>query len=171
MVTDVERTELVRLTKRAHVNRLLAFLARLVLACADAPTDTTPKGETHWSTRTMAAKAGMSHTMIGRIWRTFVLKPHHITQSFKLAAYVSGLRTARREAGGGLDPGYAGGHEPLPNFIGQRLMSDYYLSAMKPFALAHPRLMSRSAFLRPGHVDTTATCADTVPLSGRTCVS
>src|SRR6266851_4011519 len=40
MVTDVERTELVRLTKRAHVNRLLAFRARLVLACADAPTDT-----------------------------------------------------------------------------------------------------------------------------------
>lgn len=96
------------MTKRAHVNRLLAFRARLVLACADAPTDTvvarryrttnttvgkwrtpfierrleglldeprvggprtisdadveavvktletTPKGETHWSTRTMS---------------------------------------------------------------------------------------------------------------------
>src|SRR5258705_4189743 len=40
VVTEVERTELVRLTKRAHVNRLLAFRARLVLACADAPTDT-----------------------------------------------------------------------------------------------------------------------------------
>ena len=40
VVTDVERIELVRLTKRAHVNRLLAFRARLVLACADAPTDT-----------------------------------------------------------------------------------------------------------------------------------
>lgn len=38
--------------------------------------ETTPKGETHSSTRTMAAKAGMSHTMIGRIWRTFGLKPH-----------------------------------------------------------------------------------------------
>ena len=46
--------------------------------------ETTPKGETHWSTRTMAAKAGMSHTMIGRIWRTFGLKPH-ITQSFKMS--------------------------------------------------------------------------------------
>ena len=40
MVTERERTELVRLTKRAHVNRLLAFRPRLVLACADAPTDT-----------------------------------------------------------------------------------------------------------------------------------
>ena len=46
--------------------------------------ETTPKGETHWSTRTMAAKAGMSHTMIGRIWRTFGLQPH-VTQSFKIS--------------------------------------------------------------------------------------
>ena len=34
--------------------------------------ETTPPGETHWSTRGMAAKAaGMSHATIGRIWRTF----------------------------------------------------------------------------------------------------
>ena len=46
--------------------------------------ETTPAGETHWSTRTMAAKAGMSHTMIGRIWRTFGLQPH-VTQSFKIS--------------------------------------------------------------------------------------
>ncbi len=45
---------------------------------------TTPPGETHWSTRTMAAKAGMSHTTIGRIWRTFGLKPH-VTESFKMS--------------------------------------------------------------------------------------
>ena len=38
--------------------------------------ETLPAGETHWSTRTMAAKAGMSHTMVGRIWRTFGLTPH-----------------------------------------------------------------------------------------------
>ncbi|MGE3509009.1 MAG: IS630 family transposase [Vicinamibacterales bacterium] len=138
-VTDLERAELVRLTKRAHVNRLLAFRARLVLACTDGVTntvvarryrttnatvgkwrtrfierrlaglydeprvggprtisdaaveavivqtlETTPAGETHWSTRTMAEKAGMSHTMIGRIWRTFGLKPH-VSESFKLS--------------------------------------------------------------------------------------
>jgi transposase len=139
VVTEIERTELVRLTKRAHVNRLLAFRARLVLACASDATntavarrhrttnatvgkwrtrfiesrleglydeprvggprtisdaaveavivktlETTPQGETHWSTRTMAAKAGISHTMIGRIWRTFGLQPH-VTQSFKIS--------------------------------------------------------------------------------------
>lgn len=39
VVTDVERSELVRLTKRAHVNRHLAFRARLVLACADEATN------------------------------------------------------------------------------------------------------------------------------------
>jgi transposase/transposase-like protein len=46
--------------------------------------ETKPKGHTHWSTRKMAAKTGMSHTMIGRIWRTFGLKPH-ITRSFKMS--------------------------------------------------------------------------------------
>src|ERR1700694_4211517 len=139
VITDGERTELRRVTKRAHVNRAVAFRARVVLAVADATTDkavarrlrttkttvakwrvrfrarrraglyaeprvgaprtvsddaveavivktleTTPKGETHWSTRTMAAKAGLSHTMVGRIWRTFGLKPH-ITRSFKIS--------------------------------------------------------------------------------------
>jgi transposase len=139
VVTEIERAELVRLTKRAQVNRPLAFRARLVLACAADVTDTavarryhttnatvgkwrtrfiasrleglydeprvgaprtisdeeveavivktletTPKGETHWSTRSMAAKAGMSHTMIGRIWRTFGLQPH-VTRSFRIS--------------------------------------------------------------------------------------
>ena len=138
VLTESERAELIRLTKRARANRAVAFRARLVLACADAPDsavvrrlrttkttvakwrrrfiagrleglydeprvgaprivsdaaveavivktlETTPKGETHWSTRTMAKAAGMSHTMVGRIWRTFGLQPH-ITESFKLS--------------------------------------------------------------------------------------
>ena len=139
VISGAERIELIRLTKRAHVNRALAFRARLVLACADhvpntvvarryrttnatvgkwrkrfvddrldglydeprvgAPRtisddqveavvvktlETLPPGETHWSTRSMAANAGMSHTMVGRIWRTFGLQPH-ITRSFKIS--------------------------------------------------------------------------------------
>src|SRR6478735_135135 len=32
--------------------------------------ETTPKGRTHWSTRKMASQIGISHTMVGRIWRT-----------------------------------------------------------------------------------------------------
>ena len=35
MVTDDERAALVRLTKRARVNRAVAFRARIVLACLD----------------------------------------------------------------------------------------------------------------------------------------
>lgn len=46
--------------------------------------ETTPKGRTHWSTRKMAEHAGISHTMVGHIWRTFGLQPHR-TQSFKLS--------------------------------------------------------------------------------------
>jgi len=139
VLTSAERRDLIRLTKRVRINRALAFRARLVLACADTPSNTAvarrhrtsnatvgkwrtrfiagrldalydeprvgaprtitddaveavivktletlPQGETHWSTRTMAAKAGMSHAMIGRIWRTFGLKPH-ISRSFKIS--------------------------------------------------------------------------------------
>lgn len=46
--------------------------------------ETKPDGHTHWSTRKMAEKAGISHTMVGRIWRTFGLKPH-VSQSFKIS--------------------------------------------------------------------------------------
>ena len=41
----------------------------------------TAEGATHWSTRTMAPKAGISHTMVGGIWRTFGLKPHLTVRS------------------------------------------------------------------------------------------
>jgi transposase/transposase-like protein len=139
VITDDERAELVRLAKRVRTNRDLAFRARLVLACAEEPSnvvvarrhrcnphtvgnwrsrfikdrleglydeprvggprkitdeevealvvktlETKPDGQTHWSTRKMAEKAGISHTMVGRIWRTFGLKPH-VSQSFKIS--------------------------------------------------------------------------------------
>src|SRR4029079_12193385 len=138
VVTDEERSALVRLTKRARANRAVAFRARIVLACIDdtdtavarrlrttkttiakwrsqfverrleglydeprvgAPRtisdeqveaiivktlETTPPGETHWSTRSMAKAAGLSHSTIGRIWRTFRLQPHRV-ESFKLS--------------------------------------------------------------------------------------
>lgn len=139
VITEDERAELVRLTKRVRTNREVAFRARLVLACAAEPSnvlvaqrhrcarstvgkwrtrfikkrldglydeprvggprqisdeeveavvvktlETKPDGHTHWSTRKMAEKAGISHTMVGRIWRTFGLKPH-ISTSFKIS--------------------------------------------------------------------------------------
>ncbi|MEA3501504.1 MAG: IS630 family transposase [Actinomycetota bacterium] len=44
----------------------------------------TPSDATHWSTRSMADKVGMSQTAISRIWRAFGLKPHQI-EDFKLS--------------------------------------------------------------------------------------
>ena len=46
--------------------------------------ETLPKGRTHWSTRRMAKKAGISPASVGRIWRANGLKPH-IVRGFKLS--------------------------------------------------------------------------------------
>ena len=46
--------------------------------------ESTPRGRTHWSTRSMAKKAGMSHSTIGRLWRAFGLQPHRV-ESFRLS--------------------------------------------------------------------------------------
>src|SRR5260370_12666149 len=46
--------------------------------------ESTPKGCTHWSTRSMAKSVGLSHSTIGRIWRAFGLQPHR-TESFRLS--------------------------------------------------------------------------------------
>ena len=56
--------------------------------------DTQPEGATHWSTRTMARKLGMSQTMVSRIWRAFGLAPHK-ADTFKLStdpAFVDKVR-------------------------------------------------------------------------------
>ena len=46
--------------------------------------ETTPKGATHWSTRSMAKHVDMSPSTIGRIWRAFGLKPHR-SETFQLS--------------------------------------------------------------------------------------
>jgi transposase len=43
-----------------------------------------PAGATHWSVRTMAKAAGISHTSVQRIWQAHGLKPH-LTRTFKLS--------------------------------------------------------------------------------------
>ena len=138
-LTEDERAELERLSRRERVNRHLALRAKLILAsatglsnvavaakfrCGDATVrrwrkrflatrvaglfdeprpgaprtisddkvedilvktlETKPRGRTHWSTRKMAEKAGVSHTTVGRIWRTFGLQPH-VVKSFKIS--------------------------------------------------------------------------------------
>jgi transposase len=46
--------------------------------------ESTPRGQTHWSTREMAKHTGLSRMAISRIWRAFGLQPHR-TESFKLS--------------------------------------------------------------------------------------
>ena len=46
--------------------------------------ETTPPGATHWSTRSLARKTGLSRMTISRIWRAFGLRPHR-SETFKLS--------------------------------------------------------------------------------------
>jgi transposase len=43
-----------------------------------------PRGATHWSTRSLAARIGVSHMTVERIWKMHNLKPH-LTRSVKLS--------------------------------------------------------------------------------------
>lgn len=47
--------------------------------------ESTPRDATHWSTRSMARKTGMSQSAIARIWRAFALQPHR-SETFKLSS-------------------------------------------------------------------------------------
>src|SRR3954470_3166708 len=46
--------------------------------------ESTPKGATHWATRSMAAEVGLTQTAVSRIWRAFGLQPHR-QDTFKLS--------------------------------------------------------------------------------------
>ena len=46
--------------------------------------ETMPVNSTHWSTRLMAQKTGLSQTAIVRIWRAFSLQPHRV-ENFKFS--------------------------------------------------------------------------------------
>jgi len=53
-----------------------------------------PKGATHWSTRKMAKKMGISRDTVSRIWRAFGLKPHR-ADTFQISTdphYVDKVR-------------------------------------------------------------------------------
>src|SRR3954468_2162448 len=46
--------------------------------------ESTPRGQTHWSTRELARASGLSRMTISRIWRAFGLQPHR-AETFKLS--------------------------------------------------------------------------------------
>ena len=46
--------------------------------------ESTPRGATHWSSRSMAKASGLSRMTVSRIWKAFGLQPHR-TETFKLS--------------------------------------------------------------------------------------
>ena len=65
--------------------------------------ETTPKDATHWSTRSMAQRSGLSHNTVSRIWRAFGLQPHR-TETFKLSADPFFIEKVRDVVGLYLNP-------------------------------------------------------------------
>ena len=56
--------------------------------------ETLPKDATHWSTRGMAERAGVSQSTVSRIWRAFMLKPHRPRCSPAGTTICSGARAS-----------------------------------------------------------------------------
>jgi transposase len=65
--------------------------------------ETAPRDATHWSTRAMAARCGLSQTAVSRIWRAFVLQPHRV-KTFKLSKDPLFIDKVRDIVGLYLDP-------------------------------------------------------------------
>lgn len=65
--------------------------------------ETTPPDGTHWSTRGMAARVGLSQTAVSRIWRAFALQPHR-SETFKLSRDPQFVEKVRDIVGLYLDP-------------------------------------------------------------------
>ena len=63
----------------------------------------TAKGATHWSSRMLAVRTGLSQSTISRIWRAFGLKPHR-TESFQLSTDPLLIDKVRDIVGLYLDP-------------------------------------------------------------------
>ena len=65
--------------------------------------ETTPRDATHWSTRSMAQRCGLSHNTVSRIWRAFGLQPHR-TEAFKLSSDPFFIEKVRDVVGLYLNP-------------------------------------------------------------------
>jgi transposase len=74
-----------------------------VEAVVVATLERTPADATHWSRASMAADSGLSRSTVGRIWKTFGLKPH-LSDTFKLSNDPQFIDKVRDIVGLYLDP-------------------------------------------------------------------
>ena len=58
--------------------------AKIIKEILRLTTQEKPEAATHWSTRTMAARVGVSHATVARIWNQHNLQPHRTT-TFKIS--------------------------------------------------------------------------------------
>jgi transposase len=65
--------------------------------------ESAPRDATHWSTRSMAAEAGLSQTAVSRIWRAFGLQPHR-QDTWKLSKDPQFIEKVRDVVGLYLNP-------------------------------------------------------------------
>ncbi len=65
--------------------------------------ESTPTDATHWSTRSMASRSGLSQSTVSRIWRAFALQPHR-SETFKLSTDPLFIEKVRDIVGLYLDP-------------------------------------------------------------------
>ena len=89
---DQPRSGRPRMIDDADVERVIALTL-----------EATPKDATHWSTRSMARRSGLSHNTVSRIWRAFALQPHR-TETFKLSADPLFIKKVRDIVGLYLNP-------------------------------------------------------------------
>jgi transposase len=76
---------------------------RVEALIVEATTQTKPPHATHWTTRTLAAHLGVSHSMVQRIWKAYDLKPHRV-RTFKLSNDPRFLEKLEDVVGLYLDP-------------------------------------------------------------------
>ena len=74
-----------------------------VEAVVTATLEGLPKDATHWSTRSMAVRSGISHASVNRIWQAFGLQPHRV-ESFKLSTDPQFIEKVRDIVGLYLNP-------------------------------------------------------------------
>src|SRR5574341_1370427 len=77
--------------------------SKKVETIVNATLHTTPRDATHWSTRTMARRQGVSQATVTRIWQAYGLQPHR-SETFKLSRDPDFVRKLRDVVGLYLNP-------------------------------------------------------------------